>query len=65
MKGNVGKVFQDISIDSYPIYAVGDTGFIHLSNAGETVGSFIPYDSAFTGPEFFDNPVFIQCWVQL
>lgn len=64
---NVGKVFQNNSISSYPVYAVGSTGFIHLYNAGTQtpVGEFIHYGPGVTGPEFFDNPVFIQCRVDL
>jgi hypothetical protein len=55
---NVGKVFVDLSTDSYPRYAVGRTGFVILDT-----GDFVKYDSAFPGPEFFDNGAFIQCRV--
>jgi hypothetical protein len=64
VKDNVGRVFVDYRhlIDSgdFVAYAVGTTGFIDLST-----GSFVQYDSAFNGPEYFNDPTFLQCYVTL
>lgn len=63
MHSNVGRVFVDLSSEVYPTYAVGERGFIYLRNIDGPVGDFIAYDSAFSGPEFFDHVSFIECRV--
>ncbi len=54
MSDNWGKLFKDITVQSKPIYAVGRTGFIDMSN-----GEFIAYDDTFS-EEFFDNSGFVE-----
>lgn len=44
----IGAIVRDTTVASYPRYAVGWSGFLCLGS-----GDFIPYDSAFPGPEFF------------
>lgn len=60
---NVGRIFVDYKhgtqTGDYITYAVGKTGFLNLDT-----GDFTEYDSAFTGPEFFDNKAFIRVYVE-
>lgn len=50
---NIGRIFSDASVDHMCVYAVGRDGFLDL-----VTGVFIQYDSAFSGPEFFDQEAF-------
>ena len=54
----IGKIVRDISSEVWPDawvphYAIGRTGFLDLHN-----GQWMPYDSAFPGPEFFAGAEF-------
>lgn len=54
----IGKIVRDVSSEVWPDawvphYAIGKTGFLDLHN-----GQWVPYDSAFPGPSYFDQPAF-------
>lgn len=57
-KGLIGTIVRDVSSEVWPDawvphYAIGKTGFLDLHN-----GQWVPYDSAFPGPAYFDQPAF-------
>ena len=53
-KDLIGKIVRDTTVvGAAGTYAIGATGFMCLAD-----GTFLRYDSAFPGPEYFTNPVF-------
>lgn len=61
----VGKTVVRLHGDDYPIFAIGEDGYMHLMNCstGERVGTYAPYNTIITGPEWFSAPLFIECRV--
>lgn len=54
----IGTIVRAVSSEVWPDawvphYAIGRTGFLDLHN-----GQWVPYDSEFPGPQFFDQPTF-------
>lgn len=49
----IGKIVRDTTVDFDLMYLVGERGFMSVGT-----GVYFKYDSAFSGPEFFDRPEF-------